>query len=513
MIKIAEKITEKYIASAEDLKIPLKYSVLTFVAFVALRNFLEIFSDRCQVPAISFELHFHYYLFYICMALTMMLLFSAATGEKMARTARLILFSFFFIFLAPLLDLAFSRGQGYDMGYLSPQRGHGDLLLRYLTFGGSFEGGGITIGLRIEITVLLIASLFYFKAKKVSTLKSLLFVLFIYTMMFIYAIVPFIIKAILDILGLFENLGNMLYARFYLIAAFILLLAIAYKWHKQHVVSILKDMRPFRQIHALVMFAFGIILGPSLAWNQNTVFDLILVAISTMWACLFIIITNNLEDQEIDRIVNNTRPLVSGAITRSDYQNIAVVAGLLALIYAGAVSYYAFFTILFFMGLYSLYSMPPVRLKRVPYFSKLIIAINSLAFTIMGYVFAGGEVIEFPPLIILWFLVFFTAAMNLIDIKDYKGDKWAGIKTLPVLWGLKKSQRIIGLFLLLAYIIAPLVVGQPYLLIPAVIAGIIQYWLVNRKDYQEKWVFSLYLLSFAVLTILLAFAKHLAVPS
>ncbi len=502
------KIAEKYSAFAEDLKVPFGYYILTFLAFVALRNFLEIFSDRPQATWISLETHFHFYLFYTCTALTMILLFSVATGEKISKLARLVLFSSFFILLAPILDLITSGGQGHNMTYLAPHA-HGDLLLRYLTFGGPFDEYGITIGLRLEVAVLMTASFFYFKFKRVSTLKSLLFAWLIYTMIFTYAMVPFIIKAILDIFGLFRTFGNMLYVRFYLLVLFVLLLALAWKWNKQYFTRLLKDVRPFRQVHALLMFAFGVILAPSFTWNQDTFFDLPLVAIFILWACLFVIMTNNLEDQEIDRRVNKTRPLVSGAIPRRDYRNIAVAIGLLALMYAGTVSYYTLFTILFFMGLYSLYSMPPARLKRVPFFSKLVVSINSLAFVIMGYVFAGGEVIEFSPLIILWFLVFFTAAINVIDIKDYKGDKRAGIKTLPVLWGLKKSQRVIGLFLLLAYAAAPFAVGRMILLIPAIGAGVVQYWLVNRRDYQEKWMFSLYLGSFVVLLIYLSLAERL----
>lgn len=505
------KIAEKYSAFVEDSNVPFGYYILTFLAFVTLRNFLEVFSDRSAVAIISFEVHFHFYLFYVCVALTMMLLFSAATGEKIARTARLILFSFYFILLAPILDLVISGGQGYDMTYLSP-RAHGDLLLRYLTGGGSFGGCGITIGLRIEVALLLIASYFYFKAKKMPTLKSLLFVLLMYTVIFIYAIVPFIVKAILDIVDLFRTFDNMLYAKFYLLVVFVLLLALAWRWNKRYFVSILKDMRPFRQIHAPLMFAFGIVLAPSFAWSRDVVFDLVLVVISVMWACLFVIMTNNLEDQEIDRLVNRARPLVSGAIPRSDYQKIAVVAGMLALVYAGVVSYYTFFTIFLCMGLYCLYSMPPVRLKRAPFLSKGVIALGSLAVVIMGYVFAGGEAVEFPPLIILWFLVFFTAAMNVIDIKDYEGDRQVGIKTLPVLWGREKSQRIIGLFLLLAYLVAPFAVRQIVLVLPAIGAGVVQYWLVNRKEYQEKWVFSLYLGSFVILlVVLVTFVERLAV--
>lgn len=512
MITLIKRITEKYVALAQDPKVPFRYFVLTVVAIISLRNFIEVFSDRFS--ALSFPLHFHYYVFYVCVALNLIFLFSATTGEGIAKTTRLILFSFFFILLTPILDLIISGGKGFDIAYFSPTRGHGDLLLRYLTLTWwPFEGDGVTIGIKIESSVMLIVSFIYFKFNKVSTLKSLFSVLLFYTALYLYAITPFIIKAMLDVVGLFEGFNDMLYYKFYLPLMFVFLLMVAWRWNKQYVISIFKDMRPFRQVHALVMFAFGIVLGPGLVWNQYTPFDLILVALATFWGCLFVIMTNNLEDQEIDQMVNKTRPLVSGAVPRDDYQKLAWVAGLLALIYAVAVSYHVFFTVLLSMGLYSVYSLPPIKLKRVPFFSKIVIAINSLAYAIMGYVFAGGEAFEFPPLVILWFVVFFTAAMNFIDIKDYEGDKQVGIKTLPVIWGLRESQYFVGLCFFLAYVAAPFAVGQMILLIPAIGAGVAQYWLVSRNKYQEKWVFALYLVSFVVLLACIVFTRYyLAAP-
>jgi 4-hydroxybenzoate polyprenyltransferase len=503
------RIVEKYRSFAENLKIPFGYYLLTFAAFVTLRNFLEIFSDSAKIAIISFEGHFHYFLFYLCLALTMTLLFSVSTGEKVAETARLVTVSFFFIFLAPLLDLLTSGGQGLNMAYLLPGT-HSNLMVRYLTFAGPFEEQGITIGLKLEVAVLVVASFLYFSAKQVSILKSIFFSWVVYTVIFGYAVVPFVIKGILDLFGLYNYFDSMLFVKFYLILLFPLLLIAAHRWDRKAFVSILKDIRPFRQIHALMMFAFGIVLGPSFLWSQEHLFDLAVTALAIVWGCVFVITTNNLADQEIDRWVNKQRPLVNGAISCRDYQILAVVAGILAIAYAWAASYYTLFTLVLFMGLYSVYSLPPVRFKRVPFFSKLVIAVNSLAFVIMGYVFTGGEVTGFPPLIILWFLVFFTAAMNFIDIKDYSGDKRAGIKTLPVLWGFEKSQRVIGLFFLLACVAAPFAVGQMILLAPSAGAGIAQYWLISRKNYKEKWVFSVYLASFAILIVVLGFARQIA---
>jgi 4-hydroxybenzoate polyprenyltransferase len=118
-------------------------------------------------------------------------------------------------------------------------------------------------------------------------------------------------------------------------------------------------------------------------------------------------------------------------------------------------------------------------------------------------VFASGEIVEFPPLIILYFLVFFALAANMIDIKDYEEDGRAGIRTLPVLVGLDRSKLLVGVFLLLAHGAAPFAFGCPDLFLPAVGIGIVQCWLVNRRHYQEKWVFALYLLSLAALVVAL----------
>jgi len=96
--------------------------------------------------------------------------------------------------------------------------------------------------------------------------------------------------------------------------------------------------------------------------------------------------------------------------------------------------------------------------------------------------------------------------IQFIDIKDYEGDKKEGIKTLPVVLGLKKSKRLIGAFFVLTYLSVYLVVKEKVLLIPLFVLGCIQYFLVNRKKYHERWVFIAYLLiMFALLFLLIYF--------
>ncbi|MEQ8225038.1 MAG: UbiA family prenyltransferase, partial [Candidatus Eremiobacterota bacterium] len=230
---------------------------------------------------------------------------------------------------------------------------------------------------------------------------------------------------------------------------------------------------------------------------------------SIMMAWLFSVITNNIEDRNIDSVSNRERPSVTEKIPFEIYKTTGWIVLLLSVISAISVNFSIFFLIFLFMGNYFLYSMPPVRFKRVIFFSKLIPSINSFIMLLTGYVFLCGSLRFFPRELIFFFLIFITANMNFIDIKDYEGDKNGGIKTLPVLMGLEKSKFLIGLFFLMSYIAACYLLHFPlygYLLI---IPGLIQFFLINRKNYSEKPVFIVYFITLILTVIIYAVAGHI----
>lgn len=297
---------------------------------------------------------------------------------------------------------------------------------------------------------------------------------------------------------------------FYLLLIFVLLLVIFWLRNRSYLVNLLKDIRPFRLLHFELMFIFGIVLTKVL-WKtdlifllkRENIFHFIFILISIMLAWLFSVIFNNLEDVDIDKITNRLRPSVINSIPSKAYKLIGLIALFLAVIFSLAVNFWIFFLILCFVGNYFFYSMPPLRLKRIPVFSKLMIAFSSLLLVILGFIFAGGNLLEFPPMFTLSFLVFLTLIINFIDIKDYRGDKKAGIKTLPVILGLKKSKLLIGSFFLIPAVIIPIFWQKFFLLIPALIFAGGEFILINKKNYQEKWVFSLHLTGLIVLLVYL----------
>jgi 4-hydroxybenzoate polyprenyltransferase len=495
------RLAKRYTTWAENPDVPFPYYVGIFLSLVTLRNFVEVFSDRTEVSA---HVHVHYSLFHVCAALVMVLLFSLATRDRTDKTARVVLASYYVVLLAPLFDLLVSGGAGHDISYLLPGR-HDDLLARFLTYGGSLEEGGITIGLRLEGAVVLTCSYLYFRAKRVSIARSLVFLLLIYVAFFTLAMLPFLIQAPLQALGLLESLTDeALFIKANLVLGLALLAAVASRWERVHSGRLVKGWRPYRQAHALLMFALGMSLTEPLQWKQSTPFDLILVAASIFSACLFVITIGDLEDSP------DGDPAPPDEDTLRQRRWLAISAALVALGCAGVVSYELAFLILLAMGLYCIYTSPPVSLKRVFMLSKVPVALASLAAVLMGYVFGGSGIAEVNPLIVLWFLLPFALALNLIDLKDYGADKASGSRTLPVRLGFRRGQYVVAALVLLAYGTAPPAFDSPGLVLPALVVGAIQFAIVTRRDYREQPVLGLYLASLVVLVAASALAMNQA---
>jgi len=122
----------------------------------------------------------------------------------------------------------------------------------------------------------------------------------------------------------------------------------------------------------------------------------------------------------------------------------------------------------------------------------------------MGYNLITGSM-NIPGVIAVFFLVFFTAAINFIDIKDYEGDKKAGIKTIPVVFGLRNSKIIIGLFFLMSYPALYIVFRENCLMPVLIVFGLAQFFLINKKNYNEKQILTVYLFSLVFLVFYLIF--------
>jgi 4-hydroxybenzoate polyprenyltransferase len=512
-------VLSNLIFALENTDKPISYFILTFLSVISLRNFLEVFVYQANSYLTDYAVFLNLYLFYFALVIAVLILFYAATRLKITKIARVVLPCFAIVALAPILDALFSSGgKKYVLTYLLPYM-HGNLFMQYLTFGRDFSGIGITPGVRIEIAIILAAAFLYLRIKGLTFLKSIFFTFLLYSLLFLFAITPCITKWAADILGIpqlaaVEN-GQLMGNYYFLLVILAEGAGLSYIMHREVVRVIAANLRLTRIVHYGLMFVLGIALafktsgdgqglsleGPLLA--PGVFKRLIFMPILILLGSVFSMITNDLEDFKIDKISNQGRPLVSGSLSPEAYKRIARFILFIILPCAILVDLTTFIVIVLSMGGYFLYSMPPLRLKRVPFFSKLVISFNSLLLVWYGFITIRGPLAQLPPLLVLFFLIGLTGAANFIDLKDYAGDKAAGIKTLPVILGEKKAKLVIGIFFVLCYCSVMLWLAKLWIALILAVLAALQFYLLNRKRYQERYVFCTHLLSIQALIIYL----------
>lgn len=207
---------------------------------------------------------------------------------------------------------------------------------------------------------------------------------------------------------------------------------------------------------------------------------------------------NDEEDIEIDRVSNGeskTRPLVRDVFSLKEWSALKYLFLFISLNFALLCGFYQLVFVLMFVAVYHIYSCPPLRLKRFMGISSLLIAINALVVVLMGFFIASGteKFSDFPAKYFLGILLIIFLVENIKNIKDTEGDKQAGIKTLPVALGEKNGKLVIGSLAFLAAILVPvLFFMSASSFFTSVAFGMALFLLINRKKFEEKYIFISY---------------------
>jgi len=196
---------------------------------------------------------------------------------------------------------------------------------------------------------------------------------------------------------------------------------------------------------------------------------LLLTLVSCLAVNVYIVGLNQLADIEIDRINKPDLPLASAAFSVNQGRWIVVLSGLIALALSASQSIYLFGTVIISFIIGTVYSLPPLHLKRFPVAAALCIAF------VRGFVSNTGLYLHFHKAIgvetaVPWFFVLalslFFFGFGLVialykDIPDLAGDSRFGIRTFTVRLG---PERVFGIgrwVLTLFYLIpVGLVVGE-----------------------------------------------------
>ena len=207
----------------------------------------------------------------------------------------------------------------------------------------------------------------------------------------------------------------------------------------------------------------------------------------------------DLSDEKIDRVSNPLRPLPAGKFTREEFRRLGSIFMIISYI-AAFVAGYAFFIFLLLRGFVGyLYAYPPFRLKRFVFLATFSRALAFLFTIYAGFLLIPeNTVFDFPSRIALFFLVVFTLGTTVKDIRDYQGDKSEGVYTIPVIFGPEKGKKIIGFLVFIAFLLTPLFFFDYFkvFILPSLLAGILSFWLINRKTHTNKEVICLFLIYF-----------------
>lgn len=517
------KRVENLIQKIENLDINLRLWITTLLAIIIIRLGLESFSSG------KFELYTlfsfpHFFLFFIALLLSIIFLIYLLTKNNIIKISKIGLIGWLILWIAPIVDLFISRGrERFMMGYIfdSPQ----NFLDRYLHFFGGSPTFGITYGMRVQIILACLFITLYVFVKTKNVLKTIITPICVYTLIFIYSILPSLLvalqklslnfdyKDILDVIfvpksiwqisfsdpfGLFDT--EMSLVLFFLTVIQLVIWYLIYDRKKLKYLFLynLRYLRFLLQIFALFS---GLYLGYKITevnpdFSLFGILTLFSLFCSIFFVWLFSVGINDIYDLEIDKKspANQKRILIQKIMTPQEYQQLnSVFLGLACL--SSFILGLPFFSLILILSAFCfIYSSPPFRLRRWPIIATLIIAASILLAVFEGFMLftKNQSLASFPHSLILLILVFFTLALNIKDIKDYKADKENKILTIPSILGLRKGRFVCGLLVLLSFLLFAVFLKNKLLLLVSFGFGILGFLLTYDRRSKEDIVFLLY---------------------
>jgi geranylgeranylglycerol-phosphate geranylgeranyltransferase len=483
----------------------------------------------------------NYYLFFIATLLVFMVFFQIVVPSWKSVAPQFVALSSAAVLIAPIIDWVASEGRGLKMTYLfnTPK----EMIYSLFHF---FTGGinGVTIGLRIEITLgLLFFGLFVYFVEK-NWKRAVISSLVLYLIVFLFASIPGIISIIGQTGHLFQNTPlvflqnsitnssaisnnihsslqyssvvrlieiafNFIMGKILLLISVAVLLAWFYTSYKEKFKAVIRNSRAERIASYVVMVLFGIFVAymifPSIKLNWNDWLSVIMLCLSFYFSCLFAICANDMADEDTDKISNADRPLISNSLSKADMKQMGAVFIVISLISGFLAGYTSFFFILTFTALYYIYSVPPTRFKLVPFFSSFLIGLCMLSAIIAGFFLVSPVkyVSAFPGKLILAIVIIFSLLANVRDMKDVAGDRAAGIKTVPVIFGDIWGPRVVAIFAALSFVLIPIFSGIYVLFFTAVPTALASWYYINKKPYSEKPLDKIYFVFMFVSFLLL----------
>ncbi|WP_204141423.1 homogentisate phytyltransferase [Halomicronema sp. CCY15110] len=205
-------------------------------------------------------------------------------------------------------------------------------------------------------------------------------------------------------------------------------------------------------------------------------FSLVLPLLACLAGNVYIVGLNQIEDVEIDRINKPALPIASGEFSSGNAWSIIVFAASLSILLAALGNWYLLATILLSLMIGTAYSVPPVRLKRFPFWASVCILTVRGGIVNLGLFLHYSHQLRLPLAIParMWALTAFVLVFSIViaifkDIPDIEGDRRFNITTFTVQLGQARVYQVARLVLTLCYVgmmaAVPLIPGINWLFI------------------------------------------------
>lgn len=232
----------------------------------------------------------------------------------------------------------------------------------------------------------------------------------------------------------------------------------------------------------------------------NILFPLLAAWLACICGNIYIVGLNQLEDVEIDKINKPHLPLASGEFSMTTGKRIVTATGLSALILAGLQGNYLLAMVAISLAIGTMYSLPPIRLKRFPFWAAICIfsvrgaIVNLGLFLHFSDIFHTTQSIPVVMWMLTWFVLVFTIAIAIFkDIPDLEGDKQYNINTFTIKLGQKTVFNLSLAVITVCYLVTiavtllPTVAINRLLLITSHLFLLgCTWWLSRGVNLQEK---------------------------
>lgn len=218
-------------------------------------------------------------------------------------------------------------------------------------------------------------------------------------------------------------------------------------------------------VTALYLMAIGMTATESVFMSISaSITDWLGVAIACLCANVYIVGLNQLSDIEIDKINKPNLPLASGDLSPQQGMLIITISLILGLILALVQGQFLLLTVISSLVIGTIYSMPPIRLKRFPFWASVCIfsvrglIVNLGLFLHFNQTLNQSQEIPTKVWLLTVFILIFTYVIAIFkDMPDIEGDRQFNVVTLSINWGQLAVFQFSRQILLCLYVITALI--------------------------------------------------------